>query len=460
MTTTNDPFAAFSSRMAAEGLPEIVIQNFNHYYQQLLAGETGLIPEKTIQPVVSLPDLDSLGRDLELVGDAVRSRTVLLKLNGGLGTGMGLEKAKSLLEIKNGLTFIDIIARQALDQQVPLVLMNSFNTQADSKIALDKYPELKGSIPQTFLQHKVPKILVSNLAPAIWPENPLLEWTPPGHGDIYPALLTSRILPKILANGFEYVFVSNADNLGAVLDLRLLGYFASNNLPFMMEVADRTLIDRKGGHLAQKQEGRLILRESAQCPENDQAAFQDIQRHKYFNTNNLWIHLPSLAHELNIREGIMGLPMIRNQKNLDPRDKSSPEVYQLESAMGAAIGVIPEAGAIRVPRHRFSPVKTTNDLLAVRSDQYTFTEHFRVILNPIRSLDPIVIDLDPRYYKNYDSLSKYFPAGPPTLLQCNSLTVRGPHLFSAGVTLIGDVTLENKSEETVVIPAGAVIEGN
>ena len=459
MTSKNDPFAPFSDRMRAAGLPDIVIQNFHHYYQQLQAGETGLIPEKTIRPVTSLPDLDTLDHDLELTGALVRSRTILLKLNGGLGTGMGLEKAKSLLEVKEGLTFLDVIARQAIDQQVPLVLMNSFSTQADSERALAKYPELQGPIPQSFLQHKVPKVLVSDLSPARWPENEVLEWAPPGHGDIYPALLTSRILPTILANGYEYILVSNADNLGAVLDLRLLGYFASNNLPFMMEVADRTQADRKGGHLAKKIGGGLLLRESAQCPSEDQAAFQDIQRHRYFNTNNLWIHLPTLAHELNIREGVMGLPMIRNTKNLDPRDKTSPEVYQLESAMGAAIGVIQDSGAIRVPRHRFSPVKTTNDLLAVRSDNYTLTEHFRVILNPERRLGPIVIDLDPAYYKNYDALAKYFPSGPPAMRQCTSLTIRGPHQFGAGVTLRGKVTLENLASEPTKIPDGAVIEG-
>jgi UTP--glucose-1-phosphate uridylyltransferase len=460
MTPLQNPFAPFSDRMAAEGLPDIVIQNFRHYYQQLQAGETGLIPEDTIQPVTTLPDLETLDHDLELVGALVRSRTILLKLNGGLGTGMGLEKAKSLLEIKEGLSFLDIIARQAMDQQVPLVLMNSFSTQEDSEKALSKYPGLIGSIPQSFLQHKVPKVLVSDLSPARWPENEQLEWAPPGHGDIYPALLTSRILPTILANGFEYVFVSNADNLGAVLDLRLLGYFASNNLPFMMEVADRTLADRKGGHLAEKLDGGLVLRESAQCPPEDRAAFQDIERHKYFNTNNLWIYLPTLAHELNIREGVMALPMIRNKKNVDPRDKTSPEVYQLESAMGAAIGVIPDSGAIRVPRQRFSPVKTTNDLLAVRSDNYTLTEHFRVILNPERQLDPIVIDLDPRYYKNYDALVRFFPSGPPAMIQCSSLTIRGPHEFGSDVTLVGDVTLENPGSEPVRIPDGAIIGGN
>ena len=127
-----------------------------------------------------------------------------------------------------------------------------------------------------------------------------------------------------------------------------------------MEVADRTAADRKGGHLAQRlSDGRLVLRESAQCPDADMDAFQDIERHRYFNTNNLWIHLPSLRECLAEHDGVMGLPMIRNSKTLDPRDASSPKVYQLETAMGAAIAAFESAGALRVPR---SPVRAGQDV--------------------------------------------------------------------------------------------------
>ena len=100
------------------------------------------------------------------------------------------------------------------------------------------------------------------------------------------------MLDTLLANGYEVAFVSNADNLGAELDPLPLGYFVSERLPFLMEVADRTAADRKGGHLARrKSDGRLALRESAQCPDEDTDAFQDVDRHRYFNTNNLWINL-------------------------------------------------------------------------------------------------------------------------------------------------------------------------
>ena len=385
MTAVNADFQPFADRMRAEHLPDIVIRTFRHYYEQLAQGETGLIPERDIRPVESLPDLEQLPESLTGAGRAAFSKVVLLKLNGGLGTGMGLAKAKSLLTVRDGLSFLDIIARQAMHAHVPLVLMDSFATREDSLAALVQHPQLHGAIPLDFLQHKAPKVLQDGLRPAEWPAKPELEWCPPGHGDIYTALVTSGMLDTLLEHGYEVAFVSNADNLGAVLDPQVLGYFVEHRLPFLMEVADRTAADRKGGHLAQRlSDGRLVLRESAQCPDADMDAFQDIERHRYFNTNNLWIHLPSLRECLAEQDGVMGLPMIRNNKTLDPRDPSSPKVYQLETAMGAAIAAFERAGALRVPRSRFAPVKTCDDLLGVRSDAYVLTEDWHVVPNPER----------------------------------------------------------------------------
>ena len=178
----------------------------------------------------------------------------------------------------------------------------------------------------------------------------------------------------MLGAGYRYAFVSNADNLGAVIEPAILGYLVENRLPFMMEAADRTIADRKGGHVGRLLNGQLILRESAQCPAEEMADFQDIRRHRYFNTNNLWLDLVALKDLLAARGHILGLPMIVNRKTVDPRDSASTPVYQLETAMGSAIGVFPGARAIRVPRSRFAPVKTTDDLLAVRSDAYVLTE--------------------------------------------------------------------------------------
>ena len=459
MTSNVKNFGPFEARMQAESLPNVAIKTFEYYYTQLVEGQTGLIPESDILPVDSLPNAETFSPNLAQAGQAALSKTVLLKLNGGLGTSMGLDKAKSLLPVKNDLSFLDIIARQALNAGIPLVLMNSFVTREDSLAALKSYHGLWGEIPLDFLQHKVPKITQADLSLAAWPQNPDLEWCPPGHGDIYTALITSGMLDTLLEAGYQYAFVSNADNLGAVIDPAILGYFAKNRLPFMMEVADRTEADKKGGHLAQLPNGQLILRESAQCPEADTDAFQDVSRHKYFNTNNLWLNLTNLKEVLQAKNNVLGLPMIRNSKTVDPRDSTSPPVYQLETAMGSAIAVFEEAGAIRVPRTRFAPVKTTNDLLAVRSDAYTLTDDFRIIPNPARKLEQVVVDLDSAYYKLVDDMEARFPHGTPSLLACERLTVEGDVKFGRNVTLKGTVNLINELDRQAAIADNAVIEG-
>jgi UTP--glucose-1-phosphate uridylyltransferase len=363
------------------------------------------------------------------------------------------------LVVKDGLSFLEVTARQALQASVPLVLMNSFVTQNDSLTVLSRYPKLRRDIPLDFLQHKVPKVAQADLSPVKWPKDPDLEWCPPGHGDIYTALVTSGMLNTLLEAGYEYVFVSNVDNLGGVIEPAILGYFAQNNIPFMMEVADRTKIDKKGGHLAQLPNGQLILRESAQCPPDELDDFQDITRHKYFNTNNLWLNLPALKATLTARDNILGLPLIRNAKTVDPRDSNSMPVYQLETAMGSAISIFPDAQAIRVPRTRFAPVKTTNDLLLVRSDAYILTNDFQVNPNPKRQLGQLLINLDPTYYKLVTDLEARFPYGAPSLLDCERLTVRGDFKFGKNITMEGTLWLVNQTEKQIELEDGAVIKG-
>jgi len=460
VTSIQPSFAPFAAKMRAERLPDVIIRTFEHYYRQLAEGRTGLIPEAEIRPVAALPDAETFGPDLAAVGRAALPKTALVKLNGGLGTGMGLERAKTLLVVKEGLTFLDVIARQAIRAGVPLVLMNSYVTRDDSLAALRSYPELESRIPLDFVQHKIPKIAQADLRPVAWPADPELEWCPPGHGDIYTALVTSGMLAALLAAGIEYAFVANADNLGACIEPAILGYFVQNRLPFLMEVADRTPADRKGGHLARRAaDGRLILRESAQCPADEMDAFQDIGRHSYFNSNNLWLNLPALEALLAAKAGVLGLPMIRNSKTVDPRDPHSPPVYQLETAMGAAIGLFDGAGAVRVPRTRFAPVKACDDLLAVRSDAYVLTDDYRIAPSPARTLGPLVVSLDSRCYKLIDDLEARFPHGPPSLVGCARLRVQGDVRFGRGVVCRGAVEIANGAAEQARIAAGATIEG-
>jgi len=455
------PFSVVAEKMRSHELPEAVISSFGNYFERIKSGQTGLIPETGITAVTSLPDADEFSSDsgLSTEGKAVLKQTVVLKLNGGLGTSMGLDRAKSLISVKQGQSFLDIIARQALDQGTRQLFMNSFSTRDDTLEALAIYPALANDAPLDFLQHKVPKITQSDLSPVSWPANPELEWCPPGHGDIYIALVTSGMLRKLLDDGYRYVFVSNADNLGAVLDTSILGYFVNNDLPFLMEVADRTEMDRKGGHLALARDGQLILRESAQCPEEDQTAFENISQHKYFNTNNLWLNLEALERMMKETGNAPDLPMIRNSKTVDPRDASSTPVYQLETAMGSAIGIFKGSAAVRVPRNRFAPVKATNDLLAVRSDAYLLTGDHRVVLHPECRQAPL-IELDNNYFKLIDDMESRFPAGPPSLRNCVSLQVDGDITFGRNVVIEGVVRLSSPPGVPLKIEDNSFISGD
>jgi UTP--glucose-1-phosphate uridylyltransferase len=445
-------------KMRADGASDIAIDNFRHYYERLASGETGTIPEDEIEPARDLPkaaDLPDPGDD----GNEALDKAVTIRLNGGLGTSMGMTAPKSLLEVKDGLTFLDIIARQVLvlrerhGIRLPLILMHSFRTREESLEALGRYPELQvGDLPLDFVQGRVPKILADDLTPASWPADPELEWAPPGHGDLYTSLVTSGMLEQLLEHGYEYAFVANSDNLGAVLDPRILAWFAREKLPFAMEVLRRSEADKKGGHIAVRKGDGLVLRETAQVRDEDQDAYQDVQRHRYFNCNNLWLNLHTLDRVLKERNGVLGLPMIVNKKTVDPADSGSPAVYQLETAMGAAIDVFEGAAAIEVPRKRFAPVKTTNDLLVVRSDAYNLTGDAEMVL--VRD-EPPVVDLDSEHYKLIRDFDAHFPAGAPSLKECDRLTVDGDVVFGEGDVIRGSVRIEGDQH----IDDGAVLEG-
>ena len=222
--------------------------------------------------------------------------------------------------------------RDSFKTQVSFMLMNSFNTSADTLNFLQKYPELvKDTNKIELMQNKVPKIEKEKLVPATWATNPHLEWCPPGHGDLYSSLYGSGKLDALLSEGVKYMFVSNSDNLGATLDVDLLAYFASTNMPFMMECCERTEADKKGGHLALRvSDQQLILRESAQCAKADEPSFQDINKHKFFNTNNLWVRLDLLKTLMVEKGGFVPLPTILNGKTVDPQQDTSTAVWQLE----------------------------------------------------------------------------------------------------------------------------------
>ena len=454
---TYEHWAAFEAKMKKEGLNDAAIGAFKYNYEKLASGADLMLPESSISPVSTLPSYEALTAE----DPTLLKSTVVLKLNGGLGTGMGLEKAKSLLPLKGKDTFLDFIAKQVLHMReafgvdLAFMLMNSFSTSADTKKALKKYKGLASAdLGLEFVQNKAPKVAADDLAPSSWPKSPAHEWCPPGHGDLYPAMLGSGTLDKLLAKGFKYMFVSNSDNLGATMDLKLLTWFAASGAPFAMEVAARTEADKKGGHLCQRSfGGGLLLRESAQCPDADEKKFQDTSKHKFFNTNNLWIDLVALKAAFDKFGGVLPLPVIKNSKTVDPRDKASQKVLQLETAMGAAIECFDGAQAILIPRTRFAPVKTTNDLLALSSDAYEVTADKRMVLKAERNGTPPDIKLD-GMYKFVDQLNTLIPKGPPSLIKCDKLTVEGAVYFAKGVIFEGEVKVVNAGAKAAKLAAG------
>jgi UTP--glucose-1-phosphate uridylyltransferase len=290
------------------------------------------------------------------------------------------------------------------------------------------------------VQNKVPKLWLDDLGPASWPPTPELEWCPPGHGDLYAVLHASGLLDVAIDAGYTQAFVSNADNLGAAPDAGVAGWFAASGAPFAVEVVRRTTSDRKGGHFARRRiDGRIVLRETAQTPPEDLDRLAVLDRHGFASTNNVWFDLAAMRSLLLQRDGNLGLPFIRNLKTVDPADPSSPPVVQLECAMAAAVEMFEGATTIEVDRSRFIPVKTTNDLLVLRSDCYRLDPTtFR--LHPESSSVPFV-DLGPAY-RSVSSFDRRFPDGVPSLRRAASLRVHGDWQFGAGVRVIGDCILD------------------
>jgi UTP--glucose-1-phosphate uridylyltransferase len=437
---------AFKLKMRQADLDENVIDTFIKYYNQLREGNTGKLSNDMIESPnrLNLINYDALTKqDNDLL-----NQLAVIKLNGGLGTSMGLDKAKSLLPVKGEMTFLDILANQIISlrekyqSQIPLIFMNSYKTRQDTLELLENYKNLKlDDLDLDFLQNKYPRIRQDNMQ-ALELEDDDQNWNPPGHGDIYSALYSSGLLDSLLDKNYNYAFISNSDNLGAVIDPKILTYMEREEIPFIMEVCRRTEMDKKGGHLAQTKEGNLILREVAQCPENEISEFQDIKKYSYFNTNNLWVNLKVLKKTLLENNNTIELPLIINPKKVNDID-----VYQIETAMGAAISVFKDAKAIVVPRSRFAPVKKTNDLLLIWSDVYKINSDYQIVLTEGLEKAP-TIELDNNFYKTVEQLKNHFRE-VPSLIQCNSLKIEGNVLFGKEVYIVGDVTIKSQEKERI-----------
>ncbi|CDH56095.1 utp-glucose-1-phosphate uridylyltransferase [Lichtheimia corymbifera JMRC:FSU:9682] len=382
-------------------------------------------------------------------------KLAVLKLNGGLGTTMGCVGPKSAIEVRDGMSFLDLSVRQVeylnktYGADVPFILMNSFNTDEETKRIVKKYERHSVTL-RTFNQSKYPRIKKESFLPVPRsPDSPIDEWYPPGHGDLYESLYQSGVLDELLASGKEYLFVSNVDNLGATVDLNILHYMVEEDTDFIMEVTDKTRADIKGGTLIDY-DGKIRLLEIAQVPDEHVEDFKSIKKFNIFNTNNIWINLRALKRLMD--QDNMDLEIIVNNKTTD----SGQKVIQLETAVGAAIKHFGNARGVNVPRSRFLPVKSTSDLFLVTSDLYKLV-HGQLTMNPQRMFHTVpLVKLGDEFKKVNNFLSRLKTI--PHILELDHLTVTGDVVFGSNVTLKGTVIIVANHGEHIDIPSGAVLE--
>ncbi|KAI8882145.1 UTP--glucose-1-phosphate uridylyltransferase [Backusella circina FSU 941] len=382
-------------------------------------------------------------------------KLAVLKLNGGLGTTMGCVGPKSAIEVRDGMTFLDLSVRQIEylnkknDVSVPFILMNSFNTDDDTKRIVQKYATHNVDII-TFNQSRHPRIKKESLLPVPRsPTSPIEQWYPPGHGDLYESIYNSGLLDQLLEQGKEYLFVSNVDNLGATVDFNILHHMIESNSEFIMEVTDKTKADIKGGTLVDD-DGQIRLLEIAQVPDEHVEDFKSIKKFKIFNTNNLWINLKAIKRIMD--EEAMELEIIENNKTTPEGEK----VIQLETAVGAAIKHFSNAHGVNVPRTRFLPVKSTSDLFLVTSNLYSLI-HGRLEVNPDRMFSNVpLIKLGDHFKKVNDFLTRFKTI--PHILELDHLTVTGDVSFGSKVELRGTVIIVANHGEHIDIPSGTILE--
>ena len=387
-------------------------------------------------------------------------KLAVLKLNGGLGTSMGCVGPKSVIEVRDGMSFLDLSVRQieylnrTYNVNVPFVLMNSFNTDHDTSNIIKKYEGHNIDI-LTFNQSKFPRIVKDSLLPVPKSaDSPINDWYPPGHGDVFESLYNSGILERLLERGIEIVFLSNADNLGATVDLRILQHMIDSKAEYIMELTDKTKADVKGGTIIDY-DGSVRLLEIAQVPKDHVNEFKSIKKFKYFNTNNIWMNLKAVKRVVENNE--LAMEIIPNAKSIsaDKKGESDISIIQLETAVGAAIRHFQNAQGVNVPRRRFLPVKTCSDLMLVKSDLFTL-KHGELVIDPNRFGPAPLIKLGSDF-KKVSSFQSRIPS-IPKIMELDHLTITGAVNLGRNVTLKGTVIIVATESSTIDIPPGSILE--
>jgi len=429
-----DTFVGFLEKYACDPSPKI------SNWEAISSPE-----EKNLSRYNSLETPDSYSTQKAL------SRFAMCKLNGGLGTGMGCAGSKSSIVVRQGKTFLDLIVEQlgevgeAYGVEIPLILMNSFYTHGDTQKILDKFSQ---DLPiHCFQQNRFPRLDKESGLPLDEKVFGVEAWYPPGHGDIYGCLSKLGWLDRLLDQGKEILFVSNADNLGATADTKILCHMLANDIPFLMEMTEKTAADVKGGTLYQEN-GRLRLLEIAQVPDEHLDEFASDLKFKLFNTNNIWINLVHLKKRL--EQGPMGMGVIANEKYVAGR-----KVIQLETAIGSALDQFSGAVGLTVGRDRFLPVKKTSDLMIAQSNLFVF-ENGRPIRNSDRTLDNLPNIILGNEFNNLEDYLRRIP-DPPGMLELEKLRIEGNVALEPDITMKGNVSIIGR-ENGLIVPRGSILE--
>ncbi len=410
-----------------------------------------------IQPPNPEQVVDYSALDPDQSGAEFLSKLAVLKLNGGLGTSMGCVGPKSVIEVRDGSSFLDLSVRQVehlnkkYNVDVPFVLMNSFNTDSDTQNLIKKYASHRIRVI-TFNQSRFPRVFKDSLLPVPKDFNGTIDaWYPPGHGDLFESIATSGVLDRLLAEGKEILFVSNIDNLGAVVDLPILKHMVDSKSEYIMELTNKTRADVKGGTIIDY-DGEVRLLELAQVPKDHIEEFKSIKKFKYFNTNNLWINLKAIKRLA--EEEKLDLEIIPNTKSISVGNNDF-SVLQLETAVGAAIKYFHGGHGVNVPRSRFLPVKTCSDLLLVKSDLYYLSHGELTLVDDRFGAQPLV-----KLGSHFKKVSDFQQRIPhmPKILELDHLTITGNVNLGKAVQLKGTVIIVCSDGQKIDIPNGSVLE--
>lgn len=442
-------------------MTDMELKGFLNLYGRYMAEKStkaGISWDKIQQPDANmLKPYDELpaAADVASEGELLKKLAVL-KLNGGLGTSMGCTGPKSVIEVHNDSTFLDLIVQQIEHinkkyegADVPLLLMNSFNTDGETAKIIQKYQDTNVTIT-TFQQSRFPRIDKDTMEPL-----PLShagyqhsDWYPPGHGDVFEAVFNSGLVDTLLAQGKEYLFVSNVDNLGATVDTKILRMLEETECEYCMELTDKTRADVKGGTII-SYDGKVSLLEVAQVPKQYLEQFKSIKKFKVFNTNNIWLSLRAIKRVM--QTAALQLDIIVNNKAVGDK-----KVVQLETAIGAAISYFKNACGVNVPRSRFLPVKSTSDLMLIQSNMFTLKSG-SLVKNPLREFATTpVVKLGDEFKKVSSYLSRF--GSIPDVLELDHLTVSGDVSFGSDVVLKGTVIIVVNTGSKVMIPRGSILE--